>query len=430
MKRRTFFKYTLPSLVLPGLLGGFKMNAFAGNPLLQNLLHADTNGRVLVVIQLAGGNDGLNSVIPIEFYGAYKNARSNIAIAPEKILPLNGYNATGLNPAMAPLQQLFNQEKLAIVQAVSYPQPNFSHFRATDIWLTGEESNQVLNTGWMGRYLNKLYPDFPDHYPNNIMPDPLAIQIGSVVSTGLQGPAFPMGMAISNPESFYNMLNEKPAQMTASLAQDQLDYIRQVSEKTDAYGDVIKAAAKKISRQSTKYDDNKKNPLSDQLKIVARLIAGGLQTKIYMVSMGGFDNHAKQTDAADTSKGTHANQLQKLSEAIAAFMDDLALQQVADRVVGMTFSEFGRRIKSNASGGTDHGVAAPLFVFGEPVRSGIIGVNPTIPDDATVNDNIAMQHDFRTVYATLLKDWLGAKPSDMPDILQKDFTRLPLIKNA
>jgi uncharacterized protein (DUF1501 family) len=406
------------------------MNAFAGNPLLQNLLHADANGRVLVVIQLAGGNDGLNTVIPIEFYGAYKNARSNIAIAPEKILHLSGYDATGLNPAMVKLQQLFNEDKLAIVQAVSYPQPSFSHFRATDIWLTGEESNQVLNTGWMGRYLNRQYPDFPAHYPSSIMPDPLAIQIGSVVSTGLQGPAFPMGMAISNPDSFYNMLNEKPAQMSASLAQDQLDYIRQVSEKIDAYGDVIKTAAKKISHQSNKYDDNKKNPLSDQLKIVSRLIAGGLQTKIYMVSMGGFDNHAKQTDAADTSKGVHANQLQKLSEAIAAFMDDLALQQVAERVVGMTFSEFGRRIKSNASGGTDHGVSAPLLVFGQPVRSGIIGSNPIIPENATVNDNVAMQHDFREVYATLLKEWLGAKPSDMPEILQKDFATLPLIKKV
>ncbi|MDB5275491.1 MAG: hypothetical protein JWR61_446 [Ferruginibacter sp.] len=430
MKRRTFFKYTLPSVVMPALLGGFKINAFAGNPLLQNLLHADTNGRVLVVIQLAGGNDGLNTVIPIEFYGAYKNARPNIAIAQEKILPLNGCNATGLNPAMAPLQQLFNQDRLAIVQAVSYPQPSFSHFRATDIWLTGEESNQVLNTGWMGRYLNRQYPDFPDHYPNSIMPHPLAIQIGSVVSTGLQGPAFPMGMAISNPDSFYNMLNEKQGQLSASPAQDQLDYIRQVAEKTDAYGDVIKAAAKKITRQSTKYDDNKKNPLSDQLKIVSRLIAGGLQTKIYMVSMGGFDNHAKQTDAADTSKGTHANQLQRLSEAIAAFMDDLALQQVADRVVGMTFSEFGRRIKSNASGGTDHGIAAPVFVFGQPVRSGIIGSNPVIPENATVNDNITMQHDFRAVYATLLEDWLGVKPSNIPDILQKNFATLPLIKKG
>jgi uncharacterized protein (DUF1501 family) len=134
MKRRTFFKYTLPSLVLPTLLGGFKLNAFAGSPLLQNLLNTGNKNRVLVVIQLAGGNDGLNTVIPIEFYGAYKNARSNIAIAEEKILRLHGNDTTGLNPAMGWMQQLYNQDKLAIVQAVSYPQPSFSHFRATDIW--------------------------------------------------------------------------------------------------------------------------------------------------------------------------------------------------------------------------------------------------------------------------------------------------------
>src|SRR5882757_6582935 len=169
MKRRTFFKYTVPSLVLPALLGGFKMKAFAGSPLMQGLIGSETNGRVLVVIQLAGGNDGLNTVIPIEYYGAYKNARSNIAIAEDKILKLNGFDKTGLNPAMTGMQQLFNEDKLAVIQAVSYPKPSFSHFRATDIWLTGEESNQDLNTGWMGRYLNQLYPDFPNNYPNSTM---------------------------------------------------------------------------------------------------------------------------------------------------------------------------------------------------------------------------------------------------------------------
>lgn len=428
MKRRTFFKYTLPSLVMPALLGSFKMKAFAGSPLLHGLMDAETNGRILVVIQLAGGNDGLNTVIPIEFYGAYKNARPNIAIAEEKILRLNGYDKTGLHPAMSLMQQLFNDNQLAVVQAVSYPQPSFSHFRATDIWLTGEESNQDLNTGWMGRYLNKLYPDFPTNYPNRIMPHPLAIQIGSLISPGLQGPAFPMAMAISNPDSFYTMLNEKTTATSTSFSQDQIDFIREVSEKTDAYADVIKAAAKKITTQSGKYAQKGKNPLSDQLKIVSRLIAGGLQTKIYMVSMGGFDTHAKQTDATDTSIGVHAGQLQKLSEAIAAFMDDLKMQRVADRVVGMTFSEFGRRIKSNASGGTDHGIAAPVFIFGQPVQAGIVGTNPLLPDNATVNDNIAMQNDFRAVYATLLKSWLGAKDSDMQEILQKDFATLPLIK--
>lgn len=429
MKRRSFFKYTLPTLVLPALLGGFKMKAFAGSPLIQNLLQNTGNDRVLVVIQLAGGNDGLNTVIPIEFYPAYKNARSNIAIAEERILRLDAAGTTGLNPAMCGMQQLFQEKKLAIVQGVSYPKPSFSHFRATDIWLTGEESNQDLNTGWMGRYLNQEYPDFPLNFPNKIMPDPLAIQIGSVVSPALQGPVFPMAMAISNPDSFYSMLIEKPVKKEHSISQDQIDFIRQMSEKTDAYADVIKNAAKKITRQSSLYADKGKNALSDQLKIVSRLIGGGLQTKLYMVSMGGFDTHAKQTEA-DTSTGAHAALLQKVSDAIYAFMDDLKMQNAEDRVVGMTFSEFGRRIKSNASGGTDHGAGAPVFVFGKPVQSGIIGHNPLLPDIANANDNIAMQNDFRSIYASLLKNWLGTSATAMTDIFQKDFDLLPLIKPA
>ena len=430
MKRRSFFKYTLPSLIMPALLGGFKMKAFAGSSLMQSLLQTPSNERVLVVIQLAGGNDGLNTVIPIEFYPAYKNARSNIAIAEQRILRLDAAGKTGLNPAMCGLQQLFQEDKLAIVQAVSYPKPSFSHFRATDIWLTGEENNQDLNTGWMGRYLNQHFPDFPLNFPNKSMPDPLAIQIGSVVSPALQGPVFPMAMAISNPDSFYSMLVEKPVNKAHSIAQDQIDFIRQMSEKTDAYSDVIKNAAKKVTRQSTLYADKGKNALSDQLKIVSRLIGGGLQTKLYMVSMGGFDTHANQTDAKDTSTGAHAALLQKVSEAIFAFMDDLKLQNVEDRVVGMTFSEFGRRIKSNASGGTDHGAGAPVFVFGKPVKSGIIGQNPILPEAATVDDNIGMQHDFRSVYASLLKNWLGTSTAAMTTIFQKEFEILPLIKSV
>ncbi len=427
MKRRTFFKYT----ILPALLSGFKMNALAGSPFMQNLLGTNNNnGRVLVVIQLAGGNDGLNTVIPIEFYSTYKNARSNIAIEEAKILRLRGQDKTGLHPAMSAMQQLYNEDKLAIIQAVSYPKPNFSHFKATDIWLTGEDSDQDLNTGWMGGYLNKLYPDFPNHFPNSITPHPLAIQIGSIVSPAFQGPSFPMAMAISNPDSFYKMLNESRINTTTSISQDQIEYIRQIAEKTDAYSDVIKMAAKKITKQSSKYPAKGKNSLADQLQIVSRLIAGGLETKIYMVSMGGFDTHAKQTEVADTSIGTHANLLQKISEAVDAFMDDLKLQNIEDRVVGMTFSEFGRRIKSNASGGTDHGVGAPVFVFGKPVSSGIIGTNPLLPNNATDKDNITMQNDFRAVYATLLRNWLGAKEQEMPEILMKNFGTVPIIKKS
>ena len=274
------------------------------------------------------------------------------------MLRLNGFDQVALHPSLTELQKLFNDGRLGIVQAVSYPKPNFSHFRATDIWMTGSDSDKVMNTGWAGRFLNEVYPQFPNNYPNAVMPDPLAIQVGSVVSSTFQGPAFSMGLAISNPNNFYNLIEGKVNVNSNSRWGEQLDYIEEMSLKTDQYADVIKKAALKITKQSDKYPAPGKNPLADQLKIVARLIAGGLKTKIYMVNTGSFDTHSKQTDDADKTIGTHANLLKRVSEAIGVFMDDLNYLQAGDRVMGMTFSEFGRRIKSNASGGTDHGAAA------------------------------------------------------------------------
>ncbi|HEX9513115.1 MAG TPA: DUF1501 domain-containing protein [Puia sp.] len=429
MKRRDFLLRTMPSVLLPSLINGFSIRALAASPLAQAAggLNRD---QVLILVQLNGGNDGLNMVIPLEFYDAYHAARANIAIPEDKILRLNGFDKTGLNPAMPELQSLFNEGKLTIIQGVSYPQPNFSHFRATDIWLSGADTGQILPTGWAGRYLNEQYPHFPEDYPNRNMPDPLAIQIGSLVSPALQGPALTMGMAISNPNSFYDLINDRAAAAPATRAGDQLAYIREMSVKTDQYAGVIKAAAQKVTKQSDKYPAAGKNPLADQLKIVARLVAGGLKTKIYLVSMGGFDTHAKQTDATDTTTGNHAKLLGKLSEAIGAFQDDLCLLQVEKRVTGMTFSEFGRRIKSNASGGTDHGTAAPVLLFGSGLQPGIIGSNPILPANATVNDNIAMQYDFRALYASLLEKWLGVDRAATASVLLKEYPLLPIIQNT
>jgi len=426
MKRRDFFKASMP-ILLPTLVNGISLKALAETPFLRLAARGAGEDRVLVLIQLSGGNDGLNTVIPLEYYDAYHNARANIAIPAEKVLRLEGFDGTGLHPAMPELQQLFNAGKLTILQGVSYPQPNFSHFRATDIWLTGADAGQILSTGWAGRYLDQQYPHFPQDYPNAGMPDPLAIQVGSLVSPALQGPSLTMGMAISNPNSFYDLIGDKAGTPDNSRAGDQLSYIREMSVKTDQYAGVIKKAAQKVTKQSDQYPAPGKNPLADQLKIVARLVAGGLRTQIYLVSMGGFDTHAKQTDGADTTTGNHARLLARLSEAIHIFQDDLAFLQVEQRVMGMTFSEFGRRIQSNASGGTDHGAAAPVFVFGEGVRPGIIGQNPVFPDHLTVNDNVAMQTDFRTIYNTILEKWFQTDAREAAAVLLKDYPVLPLV---
>lgn len=429
MKRRQFIKSVLPAgVVLPSVINGFSMKAFAGSPLFSALASAAVEtDHVLVMIQLNGGNDGLNMVVPLDQYDSLAKARSNILLPQNKILKLNGISKTGLHPAMTGLQSLFNEGKLQVVQSVGYPQPNFSHFRATDIWLTGSDSKQTLASGWIGRYLNEEYPNYPVDYPNNIMPDPLAIQIGSFISPAIQGPSVNMGLAISDPVNFYNLINGIQDPVPNTPAGKELSYIRRVSQQTQQYANVIKSAAAKVTRQFP-YPAN--NSLADQLKIVSRLIAGGLKTRIYMVSIGGFDTHSLQVNVNATETGSHALLLQRVSDAIKAFMDDLKYQNVSKRVVGMTFSEFGRRIKSNSSGGTDHGAAAPLFVFGDHVQQGVLGTNPVISASVNVNDNVPMQYDFRSIYASILENWFCVPAITLNNIMLKNFQSLPIISNS
>lgn len=424
MKRRDFLKYTAPAAVLPAIINGFSIKAFAASPLLAALEGAGAdNDHVLVMIQLTGGNDGLNMLIPLDVYGKYQAARTNIAIAEGRVLKLVNYQKAGLHPTMTGVQQLYNDGKVCLVQSVGYPSPNFSHFRATDIWITGSHANQVLTTGWGGRYLNYEYPNFPEGFPNAEMPDPLAIQIGSLVSPAFQGPAANMGVAITSATDFYDLINgvQDPAPNTRWGTE--LKYIRLVAGQTNKYSARIKLAAANITQQGP-YPDNE---LAAQLKIVARLIAGGLKTRLYMVSMGGFDTHATQTEGGDTTKGIHAELLDNLSSSIKAFMDDLTRLKASKRVVGMTFSEFGRRIKSNFSMGTDHGAAAPMIIFGDYILQGVLGNSPNIPDASAVNDNIPMQYDFRSVYASILEQWFCIKPEHLNTILLDDYQRLPIV---
>ena len=428
MRRRDFLRNTVPAgVMLPSLINGMTVKAYGAESLLmQGLFPATTDtDHVLVIVQLNGGNDGLNTVIPIEYFPNYIRARSNMYIPQQKVLGLSGNDRVGFHPAMTGMQALYNDGKMSVIHSVGYPQPNFSHFRATDIWMSASDSKEVVNSGWTGRYLNYEYPNFPNGYPNSSMPDPLAIQIGSTTSLALQGPAVSMGMSISNPSNFYNLIAgvQDPAPNTP--AGKELTYIRKVAQQTTAYAEVIKTASAKVTQQA----EYPNNSLAAQLKIVARLIAGGLKTRIYMVSYGGFDTHSAQVNSLDHTTGTHANLLKNVSDSIKAFQDDLKLQKVDDRVLGMTFSEFGRRIKSNGSTGTDHGSAAPMFVFGKNVDSGVIGDTPNIPVTASFNDNLPFQYDFRSVYATILNKWLCVDADDLEQIMLKNFQVLPIVNS-
>ncbi len=432
MQRRKFIRNTgLAAAGVPGLINGFSLSAHAENSIAGKLLLPGTaNDHILVVIQLSGGNDGLNTVIPIDQYSNYFNARSNIAIPENRILSLTGTTATGLHPAFAGMRDLYNEGKLCIVQSVGYPDPSFSHFRATDIWSTASDSHEFLSNGWLGRYLDGEYAGYPNGYPTTDMPDPLAVQFGSSSTLSLLGPSSNMGYTISDPNSFVNNTSSTQDIVPNDTPMgSKLEYLRLVSKQAEVYSSVIQTAYNRTGNNNiATYPSN--NSLAAQLKIVARLINGGLKTKIYVVNLKGFDTHTNQTTASDTTVGAHAGLLTLVSDAIKAFQSDITQMNKADKVLGMTFSEFGRRIKSNGGIGSDHGYAAPMFIFGNKATGGIIGTNPILPATATVNDNIDMQYDFRSVYYSIMKRWLCQDSTSLQQILLRNFNDIDVCNNA
>lgn len=434
MNRRKFISNTIPAAtMLPGLLNGFSFTAYGNAPgamLSQILGEGLPNDRILVLIQLHGGNDGLNTVIPLDVYGNYYNARANVAIPQSKVLRLDGTEKTGFHPAMTDLQQLYNNGKATVIQSVGYEKQSFSHFRSTDIWMTGDDSEDKYNrtkTGWMGRYLDQEYPGYPFAYPNSKMPDPLAIQISEIPTVTVQGDVFSMGLSITDPMNIYsfnNPFHDYPLNSTA--ANKELQYLRIISEKTKTYSDIIRAGYVQGKNQGA-YPETQ---LARQLGIVARLISGGLSTRVYTVTVNGFDTHKKQVNASDTTTGKHAQLLKELSAGISAFQKDLELMQLDDRVLGMTFSEFGRRIKSNASTGTDHGAAAPMLLFGKYVKKGVLGNSPEIGSEVDTDNNIPFQYDFRSVYASVLERWFCVDQQKINTLLLKEYQSLPVISGA
>lgn len=427
MDRRRFLLRTSGAVSLPLVLNGLPLKAFDG-PLLQDMFNTtEASDRVLVLIQLNGGNDGINTVLPLDQYDEVMKVRANIAIDEAKALKLT--NKVGLHPVMSGVRDLYTEQKVGIIHGVGYPNPNLSHFRSTDIWMTASASNEVISTGWLGRYLHRDYPNYPEGYPNETMPDPIAIQMSAVVSLALTGQdQHSLGTALQNPETFYQLVSgttsgggDLPSQKNA---RDNVMYVRGVQAKSMSYSTVIKAAADKANNIATYPTGNR---LADQLKIVARLVAGGLKTRVYVVSLGGFDTHAGQVVDGETSTGGHANLLQQLSDAVLAFQRDLEALKCDSRVLSMTFSEFGRRVASNLSMGTDHGTSAPMLFFGTPAQDGIRGSHPSLTD--LDNGNLKMSVDFRAVYASVLQQWFGADAAVLREVLFKDFTTIPVVKN-
>lgn len=423
MKRRTFLRHTAHSLAIPSFLGALGNQSF-GQTLDTLLRLAENTEKVLVLIYLEGGNDGLNTIIPMGSYGNLTKVRPHVILPENKIL-LPNTGDFGFHPSLSGFQRLYNEGRLQIIHSAGYPNQHFSHFRSSDIWMSGSDADTLVPSGWTGRYLEAMHPQFPEDYPNATHTDPLALEIGHGSSLLFQGEKANFSMVINDANSFYKLLENTFDQTPDTPAGDKLRHIRLIARQSQKYGAVVKKAAEN-TKQQRPYPD--KNRLARQLQIVSRLIAGGLKTPLYLVRIGGFDTHDNQVEGHDHTLGNHAKLLKEVNDAVMAFMADLEFQGTADRVLGMTFSEFGRRIVSNASMGTDHGSSAPLFIFGNQSYGGAQGSAPQIKGNEVYRDNLPFQHDFRHVYSSLLNQWLGSSEAATAAATFGQSKYIPVVK--
>jgi uncharacterized protein (DUF1501 family) len=410
--RRDFLSLGVKALaVAPLLLGRTPLTAYATHPMLRMLQGLETD-RILVLIQLNGGNDGLNTVIPLTD-DLYYQRRPSLGIRAANAFRID--TDTAFNRGMSGLEAFWNEGKMAVLRNVGYPNQNLSHFRSTDIWKTGTDANVVDDTGWMGRTLHGLHPDYVENIPEK----PLAVQIGGTQSLMFQGPDGAMAMTIRNTEIFERLAQSGEAYPTDGLPDTaygrELAWVRRVANQSYTFAGAVKQAASAAANQAA-YPTGQ---IGESLAIAARLIKGRLGSRIYMVSMTGYDTHANQL-------ARHEDLLRQMSNSVVAFYADLAQAGMGGQVVAATFSEFGRRVNENGSAGTDHGSAAPLFLFGEGVKGGFHGAAPRL-NQLDSAGNLRFDTDYRQVYATLMRDWLGVPDPLTRSVFGRELASLSLI---
>jgi uncharacterized protein (DUF1501 family) len=409
----------------------FALNAMAADAITQTVTGKD--GTILVVLQFAGGNDGLNMVVPYAD-DAYHRARPQLGLAADKILKLDSY--AGFNGRLTGLKSLFDEGHLSVIQGVGYPNPNRSHFRSTEIWQTASDADRNVTEGWLGRYFDNCCAGAEPTVGVSIGDEaPLAFAAKSPTGVTFSRPdqfrwqtSERNSGRMSAEEFFFRQLNDANgtddiapgAASGASISAlsgraksdvSTLDFLQRTALDAQLSSDKILAISRK-SKTTTPYPPGQ---LAASLHIIARMIAGGLPTRVYYASQGGFDTHAGQIN-------THDRLMGEFDAAITAFTADLKEQGNFDRVLLMTFSEFGRRVAENANGGTDHGAAAPMFVIGGGVKAGLFGKYPSLTD--LDHGDLKFNTDFRSVYGTILDRWLKA-PSQV--VLGRKFPDLAIV---
>ena len=395
------------------------VRASSHTPLLQLLGGTETE-RVLVIVQLGGGNDGLNMVVPYTS-GAYYSRRPTIAQPRASLLTLDA--DYGLNGAMQALAPVWGRGDLAVVHSAGYPSHSRSHFRSTDVWASASRADEVRSDGWTGRYVDRAYPG----HAQTPLDFPVAVRIGGASSLLVRGAGGALGMSFSDAGQlqrlaetgqFYDEADVPPTQAGAELG-----FVRQVYNSGLRYRDAVYGAS-----QAGTNDGSAAYPtggLGDSLAAVARLVKGGLGSRVYAVSIGGFDTHADQLMH-------QTGLLAQIATAVAAFYTDLGATGDAGRVLTMTFSEFGRTVSQNGSAGTDHAEASPMLLFGGGVGGGLYGDGPgpvldTLPAGASA---LPMSVDFRRVYASVLRQWFGLAQGDAEAVLGGAFSPLDGLVDA
>ncbi len=385
------------------------LRAFGNNSLLGSVSGAPGD-RVLVLVQMEGGNDGLNTLVPFRD-DRYYQARPNLSISDRDVLRLT--DEVGLHPAMESLAARFGDGQMAIVQGVGYPEPDRSHFRSTDIWVSASDANVFERSGWGGRALEAIFPQYIDALPTS----PVGVQLGGA-SMMFRGRDANLGMIVSGGLSDLDAgaPSYDIADVPATTYGGEMAFVREVANSSFRYSGAVQAALNS-AQNTVQYPESE---FGEQLASVARFIRGGLGSKIYHVSLAGFDTHSEQAER-------HPQLLGQLSQGVDALLRDLESDGLAENVLVMTFSEFGRTIWENGSGGTDHATVAPHFLIGGGVSGGLFGA---APDFGTTDDygDLPYQVDFRSLYTTVLDGWfdLGMAPS----VVAGSFDPLPLFGEA
>ncbi len=425
LTRRQFLKHgavlvtmgvALPAFVVKSAMAGESPDArLAGPPL--NPALAPGGKRSLLVVQLGGGNDGLNTLVPFG-QEQYYRLRPGLAIPAKEALPIA--DGVGLHPSLKFLKSLYDRGMVGVVQGVGYPNPNRSHFRSMEIWHTANPS-QYVHSGWLGRYLEAC---------------PEACQTGSGVPAVSIGDTLPgafwteriMVPTIASLQTFKYQTDprnvaDRAAQLQAAQDVQLRDAVLRPYEQLLSQAAISAVqASEEVQRVASSYQTPvtyPTDPFGASLKLIAQILAGDLGTRIFYVSLGGFDTHANQPN-------THRDLLARLDNGLKAFCQDLDRLGRTDDMIIMTFSEFGRRARQNGSNGTDHGTAEPMFVIGGKIKGGMYGAYPSL-SDLDANGDLKFNTDFRSVYGSVMQQWMGVDPRP---IVGGDFPLLPLVRNA